>query len=285
VLRRRDNALPVVGADAFARARRRTLFLRVALGIVAFALLGLAAWSATFASVPAESALPQGRSGVVVVDLSRSIGPKPEHLLLDAFKRLDSPDGRLGLVVFSDIAYELLPPGSPGSELKAMERYFEPTGRVDHEGDPIYPDTPWDETFRGGTRVSTGLAAGWAALKRARIRDGAILLVSDLATEPEDVQKVADLGVAMHRQNVQVRVLGLAPRSTDRAIFARIFGDDVFMGNAQPVGVAGFAHRVAARLTAPLPWTLVGVALLLLGVLAANELLCGRLVLPVRGSA
>src|SRR3954468_3208233 len=284
MLWRREPALPLVDAGAFARARRRTLVLRLGLGVVALALLGVAVWSATFANVPAESALPQGRSGVVVVDLSRSIGPQPEHLLLDAFRRLDSPDGRLGLVVFSDLAYELLPPGSPGTELKPFERFFEPTGRVNAEGDPKYLDTPWDETFRGGTEISTGLSAGWDALKRAGIRNGSILLVSDLATEPADVQKVADLGIALERHNVEVRILGLAPKADDRALFARIFGDNVFLAQAQPVGVAGLAHRVETRLTAPLPWALIGAALLLLAALAANELLCGRLVLPARGS-
>jgi hypothetical protein len=285
VRRKPEPALPLSGADSFTRARRRTFALRVVLGVAAMALLGLAVWSATFADAPTESALPQGRSGVVVVDLSRSIGPKPEALLLDAFRRLDAPDGRLGLVVFSDVAYELLPPGSPGSELKPIERYFEPTGRVDEDGDAEFPDTPWDESFRGGTRISTGLVTAWEALKRAGIRNGSILLVSDLATEPDDVQKVADLGIAMERHNVEVRILGLAPRADDRALFARIFGDDVFLAQAQPVGVAGLAHRVETRLTAPLPWALIGAALLLLAALAANEMLCGRLVLPARGSA
>jgi hypothetical protein len=236
--------------------------------------------------VPPESALPQGRSGVVVVDLSRSIGVKPERMLLRALQRLDSPDGRLGLVIFSDTAYELLPPGTPGSELRPIERFFRPLpGRKTNGGEPVFPVTPWDESFRGGTQISTGIQAGWDALKRDGIRNGALLLVSDLATEPDDIQHVADLGIAMHRANVQVRILGLNPKPGDKALFARIFGGDTFVPEAQPVGVAGLAHRIRARLTAPLPWALVGAALGLLAALAANELLCGRLVLPARRTA
>jgi hypothetical protein len=258
--------------------------LRATLALAVLALLGLAVWSATSVDVPAESALPQGRSGVVVVDLSRSIGAEPERLLLRALQRLDSPDGRLGLVVFSDTAYQLLPPGSPGSELKPIEHFFEPTGRTNSAGEPVFPAAPWDDSFRGGTRISTGLAAGWQALRRERIRNGAILLVSDLATEPDDLQRVADLGVSMERHNVQVRILGLDPKPNDRGLFGRIFGDNAFVSEASPVGVAGFAHRIEARLSAPLPWTLVAAALLLLAVLGANEVLCGRLVLPGRSA-
>ena len=233
--------------------------------------------------MPPESALPQGRSGVVVVDVSRSIGVSPERTLLRALKRLDSPDGRLGLVLFSDIAYELFPPGTPGTELRPIERFFRPLkGRKTSSGDPVFPVTPWDDSFRGGTQISTGIKAAWDALKRDGIRNGAILLVSDLATEPDDIQHVAELGIAMRRAGVEMRILGLAPKPSDKALFGRIFGADSFVDEAPPVGVGGLAHRLRARLTAPLPWALVGAALGLLAALAANELVCGRLALPGR---
>jgi hypothetical protein len=80
-------------------------------------------------------------------------------------------------------------------------------------------------------------------------------------------------------------VLPLNPRPSDRALFARIFGDDAFLAEAPPVGVAGLAHRIRASLSEPLPWAFVAVALALLGVLAANELVCGRLTLPAGRTA
>src|SRR4029077_17752835 len=133
----------------------------------ALASLGLAAWAAAGLDVPPESALPQGRSGVVVVDLSRSISANSERTLVRALKRLDSPDGRLGLVVFSDIAYELFPPGTPGTELRPSAPSSEPLPRgKTSAGEPVYPVTPWDDSFRGGTQISTGIKAGWDALKR-----------------------------------------------------------------------------------------------------------------------
>jgi hypothetical protein len=223
--------------------------------------------------------LPQGRSGVVVLDLSRSIGARPAKGVLRALRRLDSCDGRLGLVVFSDTAYELLPPGSPGCELKRIERFFDPI-RYDKSGDPVFPVTPWDENFRGGTRISSGLALGWQSLKRAGVPNGAILIVSDLATEPDDLQEVVETGIAMRRAHVLVRILGLNPKPGDRALFARVFGSDAFVAEAAPVGAAGAVRRIASELKAPLPWALVVAALALLGALAANEVLCGRLTLP-----
>ena len=280
------EAIPSVDVAAFRRARVRTLALRATLALAALGLLALAAWAASGLDVPPENALPQGRSGVVVVDLSRSIGADPERALVRALKRLDSPDSRLGLVMFSDIAYELLPPGTPGTELRPIERFFEPLRhRKTSSGEPVFPVTPWDDSFRGGTQISTGIQAGWDALKRDGIRGGAILLVSDLATEPDDIQHVADLAIAMRRADVEMRILGLDPKPNDKALFARMFGADSFVPAATPVGVGGLAHRIRARLTAPLPWGLVGAALALLAALAANELVCGRLALPAGRSA
>lgn len=280
------EAIPSVDVAAFRRARVRTLAVRATLALAALGLLGLAAWAGSGLDVPPENALPQGRSGVVVVDLSRSIGDAPERALVRALKRLDSPDSRLGLVMFSDIAYELFPPGTPGTELRPIERFFQPIPhRKTSSGDPVYPVTPWDDSFRGGTQISTGIQAGWDALKRDGIRNGAILLISDLATEPDDIQHVADLAIAMRRANVDTRILGLDPKPNDKALFAQMFGADSFVTAATPVGVGGLAHRIRARLTAPLPWALVGAALALLGALAVNELACGRLALPAGRSA
>ena len=89
----------------------------------------------------------------------------------------------------------------------------------------------------------------------------------------------------MRRADVEMRILGLDPKPNDKALFARMFGADSFVPAATPVGVGGLAHRIRARLTAPLPWGLVGAALALLAALAANELVCGRLALPAGRSA
>jgi hypothetical protein len=275
-----DPAVPVADFAALASAKRRTLIVRAVLGGGAVGLLVLAVVVAHGLEAPIENVLPQGRSGVVVLDLSRSIGATPAGEVLKALRRLDSPDQRLGLVVFSDTAYELLPAGSPGTELRPIERFFAPIpGRL-RRGKPVFPVSPWDDSFRGGTRISTGLRVGWEMLRREGIRNGAVLLVSDLATEANDLPNVVALGNSMRGAHVPVRILALGPRPSDRRLFERIFGSDAFVPEAEPLGTGGLLHRAGVALTAPLPWTLVFAALALLGVLAANELLNGRLTLP-----
>jgi hypothetical protein len=275
----KSDAVPVADLAPFERARRRTLLLRVVLGGAALVLLALAVVVARGLGAPTEGVLPQGRSGVVVLDLSRSIGARPTEEIRKALGRIDSADDRLGLVVFSDTAYELLPPGSPGAELRPIERFFTPVpGTRKSNGDPTFPVSPWDESFRGGTRISTGMRVAWDALRRDGITNGAVLLISDLASEAGDLPSVVALGNAMHAADVPVRILALQPRPADRRLFARIFGAGAFVAEAEPLGEGGgFLHRIRGASSAPLPWALVVAALALLGVLAANELLCGRL--------
>ncbi len=234
-----------------------------------------AAWGL---QAPAQSIVPQGRSGVVVLDLSRSIGIGPSREVRKALRRLDSCAERLGLVVFSDTAYELLPPGSPGCELRAIVRFFTPIeGRRDRNGEPVFPENPWTESFRAGTRISTGLWLGWQALKREKIHNGALMLVSDLATEPDDLRGLVPLLIAMRRKHVELKILALNPKPADRTLFERLAGSGAFVQEAQSVGVGGLGRRFEASLTKPLPWALVGASLLLLLALGANELVNGRL--------
>ncbi|MFN2628241.1 MAG: vWA domain-containing protein [Gaiellaceae bacterium] len=248
------------------------------LPLVLLGLLALAVHAARGLGAPAESLVPQGRSGVIVLDLSRSISPGPLTAERKALQRLDSADDRVGLVAFSDSAYELLPPGSSGLELRPIIRFFTPiANRRDRAGDPVFPVDPWTDSFRGGTQISVGLQAGLGALRRAGIHDGALLLVSDLADQPEDLQHLLQVLIVMRREHVAVKILGLNPRPADRKLFERLAGASAFVGEPPPLGAAGFARRLEAGLREPVPWALIGVAFALLAVLGLNELLCGRL--------
>jgi hypothetical protein len=282
---RPDRPIPSVDAASFEPAKVRTGAIRAALGLACLGLLAFAVYVALGLQAPAGSVIPQGRSGVIVLDLSRSIGTVPGLLVRRALTRLDSPDERVGLVVFSDTAYEILPPGSPGNELDPVIRFFTPIrGRTDR-GRAILPTSPWDDTFRAGTQISTGLRAGWTALRRDHIRNGTLVLVSDLADEADDVQNLVPLVIQMQKQGVQIRILGLAPTPTDKNLFARLVGNDAFVAEVPADGVNGVVDAVGSALDRPLPWALIGCAVALLLALGANELLCGRLELPARGSA
>lgn len=280
---RADAAIASVDAGAFAGARRRTLLLRAALACALAALLAAAVLAARGLQAPAESIVPQGRSGEIVLDLSRSIGVGPAREARRALERLDSADQRFGLVVFSDTAYPLLAPGSPGVELRPILRFFTPLPGRARNGDPVFPPSPWDDTFRAGTQISTGIAAGEAALRRAHIRNGALLLVSDLADQSDDLQKLVPLVISLERRHVPIRILALDPSASDRNLFARLVGKDAFVSEAPPLGLGGALHGVRTALTKPLPWALVAASLALLAALGLNELLCGRLDLPAAG--
>jgi hypothetical protein len=283
---RAEASIPSVDLGALTRARRRTTLLRAALALLLLALLALAVLAARELQAPAQSVIPQGRSGVIVLDLSRSIGSGPARNVRKALERLDSPEQRVGLVVFSDTAYELLPPGSPGNELKAIIRFFTPLrGRVTGQGEPVLPPSPWDESFRAGTQISVGLEAGWQALRREHIRDGALVLISDLATQPDDLRRLVPLLTQMRRKNVPLKILALNPSRMDRTLFARIVGTNAFVEEPPRLGLGGALRGVEAALRKPLPWALMVASFALLFALALNELLCGRLVLPARRAA
>ncbi|HEY7208313.1 MAG TPA: vWA domain-containing protein [Gaiellaceae bacterium] len=282
---RTDAPIPSIDALAFRGARARTRVLQAALALACLALLVFAVYTATSLNAPAESVIPQGRSGVIVLDISRSIGVVPARLVRKALKRLDSPEERVGLVVFSDTAYEILPPGSPGSELDSIIRFFQPVKGRTYHGQPIFPVSPWDETFRSGTQISTGLRAGWDALRRDHIRNGALVLISDLADEADDVEGLVQLVLTMEREHVDLKILPLDPTAVNRNLFARLAGKDAFVGDAPSVGVGGVVHGIDSALRRPLPWALIGLSVALLLALAVNEALCGKLQVPSREPA
>src|SRR5581483_6418490 len=83
---------------------------------------------------------------------------------------------RIGLVLFSDIAYEALPPGTPASELRPYVRFFRARGTPN----------PWQEAFAGGTRIWSALDLAHRMLQRDHVGNGAVVLISDLADAPND---------------------------------------------------------------------------------------------------
>ena len=106
--------------SAFPTATWRARILRAAFAVAAIMLVAGAAWSTRGLETQERGLLPSGTTGVVVVDLSLSITDKDYDTLRGAFRRLIDEDASIGLVVFSDVAYELLPPGTPASQLRPV---------------------------------------------------------------------------------------------------------------------------------------------------------------------
>jgi von Willebrand factor type A domain len=270
-LSRRAQVVDTTDAGAFGSAFRRTRLVQLALAGAAVLLLAAAAASARDLDPRERGLLPTGSTGVVVLDLSLSIADESYRDLRRAIRRLVETNAPVGLVVFSDIPYELLPPGTPAGELRSLLRLLVPAG----SGAPV---NPWTQTFRAGTQISAALELARQMLERDRVENGSILLVSDLQTAPDDVPALARALQGLRRAAITVRVVPLAASSDGRLLFEGVLGEDVFAAPVRSNSEGLRPLRSEARGAVPV-WLLV-LGGLWFAALAAHERFCGRLGLP-----
>jgi hypothetical protein len=274
LLPRAEVPVPTPDLGAFAAAARRTRLTRF---LLVFALLALLVGTVLFArglQSGETGLLPAGRSGVVVLDLSRSVDPDALRRMGGVLRNLIRTNASVGLVVFSDVGYELLPPRTPARQLRPMLRFFT-------ERDGTFPENPWAPTFRAGTRISQGLEIARAMLQRAHARNGSILLVSDLGTSSGDIGQLTRDLVSFQRGPIPLRIVPLNPLKRDRELFQRLLGNEAFVASANG-GFAGASPSAGLRSGASTPVSLLVAGGALLCLLALNELWCGRLELPKR---
>jgi von Willebrand factor type A domain len=270
-LARRSRGVDTHDAGAFPGPARRTWLLRALAASAALALLLAAAASARDLESRERGLLPTGTNGIVVVDLSLSITEENYHRVRYVLRRLVAEDARIGLVFFSDVPYELLPPGSPASELEPMLRLLVPP----ELGQPV---NPWAGVFRAGTRISPALELAKAMVERDRVTNGSILLVSDLETAPEDVPPLVRALEEIRRSSIALRVSALGASSDARLIFEDFVQEGAFDAPSQPdLGAEG---APASETTAALPVALLVLGALLFVALAAHEGVAARLALP-----
>src|SRR5262249_15081836 len=100
----------------------RTGVIRLVLAGGALALVLAAAASARDPQTSENELVPPDRIGVVVLDLSLSITDDDYATIRRTLRRLVAEDASIGLAVFSDTPYELLPPGTPAKELQPVLR-------------------------------------------------------------------------------------------------------------------------------------------------------------------
>jgi len=254
-------------ARAFPAGARRTRLVRIAFAGAAVALLLAAASSARDLETRERGLLPTDTVGVVVVDLSLSIADEDYNIVRRALSRLIAEDARIGLVVFSDAPYELLPPGTPASEMRPMLRLLIPP----RLGQPV---NPWTQTFRAGTRISAALELARAMLERDGVEKGSILLVSDLDTAPDDVSALARTVEELRHSAIELRVVALAPSSDAQLIFGGLLDKDRFTAPSDLVETAG-----SSVATTRLPLALLVLGGLFFIALAAHERFGARLTL------
>jgi hypothetical protein len=211
-VRAAPSALPTAAFGALALPSRRTRRTRHAAALAAAAVLSAAAvqafhtdWSGVGASGTRSSA------GVIVLDLSGSVqrgSSRPINAALTAIERAVPADGRIGLVVFSDVGGITLPATAPKSQLHEVIRFFPPHPKQAGPVTPINaPANPWDGTFIGGTLISSGVVAGETALARAGVRGGRLFLISDLADDGSDGPIMRKVVSRLHRKGVELTIL------------------------------------------------------------------------------
>jgi hypothetical protein len=270
---RRWRAVDSHDARALRLASLRTRFLRVVLVALAVTLLGLATESAR-GLTPRTSELLAGSAGILVIDLSASIGEEDYGGIRRTVRRLIDEDASVGLVVFSDVGYELLPPGTPASELRPLLRLLVPRRpSIDDAGLPV---NPWAQSFRAGTRISSALELARDMLVRDGVRDGHILLLSDLVTAPEDFTQLARTLDEL-RQSISIRVVALSPLPAGRTIFEGLLGKSAVI---EPSELENPQRVLTTKTRAERPAGFLVLGGLLLAVLAAHERYAGRLGLP-----
>jgi hypothetical protein len=198
---RRDPVLELADAGAFGAARRRTRVLWGSLAAIVLAALVVFAVQAR--AQPEEAPiLEPGANAVVVVDLSGSALPSSGGVarVLDALT--GDPRRHLGLVLFSDTAYEALPPSTPVEGLKGWLEQFQ-------RDDPW--NYPWAPSFASGTAISTGLVLARKLVRRDHVRDPHVVLVSDLADSDSDLQRLETVTVQYQREGIDLSVVRVRP--------------------------------------------------------------------------
>jgi hypothetical protein len=257
-------------ADAVAFRHRARLTKLIALAFVGL-LLGLVgfAFSLINSKDPQHGALlPAGKRPVVVLDVSASITGAASRRVLDTLQTLANAGGTAGLIVFSDAAYQMLPPSAPASELRSLFRFFVPI--AGSNGGPSFsPSNPWTSSFSSGTQIAVGIDAARRALQQAHVHNGSIVLVSDLA-DGEDPAILASAISRLRASKIPLRIVPLFPARRDALLFEQLLGNTSFATAPEPSPGSSGSNGHPFRTPMPRSFLLVAAALVL--ILAAYQL-------------
>ena len=186
------KAIPLADAPALRRPAQVTFLTRGALAAVAVAI-GLAFLlgsrhpnSLTIVQLPAHA------DTLLVIDLSASIDSDTFSRIGGTLAAFSRSDARVGLVCFSDEAYQALPPGTAAVDLAPLVRYFTLLPQTRAGPASSYPRNPWQDTFSGGTRISAGMELAHEIAVSSRSRP-TVVLVSDLEDAPGDLARLANV--------------------------------------------------------------------------------------------
>jgi hypothetical protein len=257
------NVIEVSDFRSFATSARRSRWARFALVGLAAALALAVLFSAPRRAVRTETLLPQQANGVLVVDVSASISWETYARIATTLERLRRNGGDAGLILFSDTAYQALPPGTPVAELGSFERFFRISRPTTPGLQPQPPRSPWTSSFSAGTRISTGLSLALDVVQRGHIARPLVVLVSDLDDDAGDLESLTSVALAYRRLGIPIRVVGLNPSPEDKRYVERLLPT-----GSRMVGAALPGERRAGA-GADIPRGLISLGILLAAALSA----------------
>ena len=253
-------------------AWRRTTVIRAVLAVV---LVGLILVAALVSSRPTTHApihlLPKASNAIVVLDLSASISSDTFNRIGETLDQLAATNGRYGLVVFSDVAYQALPPGTPSAQLLPYARYFKVPDQQTPGLAAAFPTNPWTTSFSAGTRISAGLGLALQVIHAQHLAHPGVILISDLNDDQGDLTNLAGSALAYRNEGIDIRVVALNPSQNDQHRFETLLGDASHISQAQLPGDR--TDLQGARFPVELALLAIAVAL----ALALNELYSARL--------
>jgi hypothetical protein len=244
------NAIPLADAPALQRAARVTLLTRAALAVAALALGVAFLLASRHPHTQSVVPLPMQGNSVLALDLSASISSDTFSRIGGTLAAVSRSGDHVGLIAFSDQAYEALPPGTPAADLAPLVAYFTLPPQTRPGFAPSFPPNPWQNAFTGGTSISSGMELAHEVAVSTRRRPTVVLL-SDLDDNPGDLPRLASVLAAFRRDRVPVRIVGLDPSPQDVALFRRL------LGPSTPVTEAPALDQVPAHNRTPFPVALV----------------------------
>ena len=270
-----ERPIPLADDAALRGPARLTAAVHLALAAAVLTLVLAAVWVAgRERSTPSLLVAPARASTVVVLDVSASISEDAYSRIGTTLSTLARSAGPVGLVLFSDSAYEALPPGTNARELAPIARLFTVHPARLSGAAPVITVNPWTRSFTAGTRISAGLGLALQVLRRDHVRGGRVLLVSDLNDDQQDVPSLTRIALRLRQDRIPIRVVAINASPTDEGFFARLLGSATAITPAVAPGQqAAPAERASITGTGALLLALLGA----LVVLALNELWCAPL--------
>ncbi len=264
------TAIPLTDARRLIADGRTARLAAVVLSVVAVALVLAFLLRARDPGTRTIVQLPSNAQTVVVLDLSASISTDTYSRIGGTLQALADSGRRFGLIVFSDEAYEALPPGTPSADLSPLVRYFTLPTQQAPGFLPNFPHNPWQRDFTAGTRISAGMDLAHR-LATSGSQRATVVLVSDLSDSPNDLTKLTTVLLAYRRDAVPVRIVGLNASPADTQLFQRLLPPGTAIVNAPTL------QQAAPHEQTPFPTSLVMLAAAAAGALAILTLWRQRL--------